>query len=421
MKPPSPLLGFNNNVRHKGRVFHIQTEDSGVRHPHIITHLFADGGRILKTAKTSYAEFIDAANMGEVVRQMMQEQHKAMFMALRDGQFDHLVEELPARGGSGQTGVRAAALGASANPSASAPKPSPAAPREAPIGPPPPPIVNPLGSAPTLPSVPAVQMVPPRIAPVAPPEAAPPMVVNVAPMTVHVPIAPVVVPPAPPATNLATATTLPAGPTPIASAPVAPPPLPAVPAVPGMTSFPSVPPAPRGAPPFAPATLVTRPTPARVASARPRLDIDPAAIHRAPEPHSPTLSGTLASVVEASVDEGPSIDLDTLERAAAEAETPLFQQIRDLPPPPAAVIGSSRPPVASPGGYSSVAAPAPASAGPPSTRGRYAPSRPSSIFASSRPQDGSSIFGEDLISEKSLDEVILSYLAEDLDGPTEKK
>ena len=106
MKPPSPLLGFNNNVRHKGRVFHIQTEDSGVRHPHIITHLFADGGRILKTAKTSYAEFIDAANMGEVVRQMMQEQHKAMFMALRDGQFDHLVEELPARGLQGGGALR---------------------------------------------------------------------------------------------------------------------------------------------------------------------------------------------------------------------------------------------------------------------------------------------------------------------------
>ena len=58
VKAPSPLLGFNNNVRHKGRVFHIQTEDSGIRHPHIITHLFADGGRILKTTKTSYAEHV---------------------------------------------------------------------------------------------------------------------------------------------------------------------------------------------------------------------------------------------------------------------------------------------------------------------------------------------------------------------------
>ncbi len=60
-------------------------------------------------------------------------------------------------------------------------------------------------------------------------------------------------------------------------------------------------------------------------------------------------------------------------------------------------------------------------AAPPAASARYAPSRPASIFATTRPQEGSSIFGEDLISEKSLDEVILGYLAEDLDGPGEKK
>ena len=53
--------------------------------------------------------------------------------------------------------------------------------------------------------------------------------------------------------------------------------------------------------------------------------------------------------------------------------------------------------------------------------GRYAPSRPAAIFATTRPPEGASIFGEDLISEKSLDEVILSYLAEDLDAPRQKK
>ncbi|MFO0586808.1 MAG: hypothetical protein U0441_04685 [Polyangiaceae bacterium] len=158
MRPPSPLLGFNNNVRHKGRVFHIQTEDSGVRHPHIITHLFADGGRILKTTKTSYAEFIDAPNMGEVVRQMMQDQHKAMFMALRDGQFDHLVEELPARGGSSgrasTANLPAASSGATANPATAGSGPRSG--REAPIGPPPIPLVNPLAVTQPMPVTPGV-------------------------------------------------------------------------------------------------------------------------------------------------------------------------------------------------------------------------------------------------------------------------
>src|SRR5579862_6325127 len=84
----SPLLGYNNNVRHKGKVFHIQTEDSGVRYGHIMTHLFADGGRILKSVKTSYAEYIGNERMNEIVREMMKQQHKAMFISLRDGKFD---------------------------------------------------------------------------------------------------------------------------------------------------------------------------------------------------------------------------------------------------------------------------------------------------------------------------------------------
>jgi hypothetical protein len=91
----SPLLGFNNNVKHRGRLFHIQTEDSGVRHPHVITHLFMDGGRILKTIKTSYAEHVGSDRLAQVVRDLMKEQHKTMFIALRDGQFDHALDSVP--------------------------------------------------------------------------------------------------------------------------------------------------------------------------------------------------------------------------------------------------------------------------------------------------------------------------------------
>jgi hypothetical protein len=153
---------------------------------------------------------------------------------------------------------------------------------------------------------------------------------------------------------------------------------------------------------------------------RPTLEVDPGAIHGV------AAGGT-------SID----MDLDALERAAAEAQTPFYQQIQDLPPPPATVLGNKR--SASGGGYSVRSAPQPPGssrtpAAPTVTRaptppvrpgapspGRYAPSRPASIFATTRPQEGASIFGEDLISEKSLDEVILSYLAEDLDGPVDKK
>jgi hypothetical protein len=248
-KAPSPLLGYNNNVRHKNRMFHIQTEDSGVKHPHIITHLFMDGGRILKSVKRSYAEFIGADDMAETVRQLMKDQHKAMFIALRDGQYDHLID---------------AALGAGTVPPAQKEKRKSARP-------------------------------PPKTIP-------------------------------------------------------------------------------------------------------------------APAP----------------VDENvPSTEREAAMRAA----------MSDLPPPPANLFAksagetryrsqpgaeehvggrasrSSRPPSGKPGRRPSAAPP---------SDGRYAATRPASIFGANKPQKGSSIFGEDLISDKSLDEVILSYLAEDLEAETKK-
>ncbi len=89
--PPPPLLGYNNNVRHRGRIFHIQTEDSGVNSPRIMTHLFADGGRIVKSTRTDYSEHLEQDDMAVVVKNMMKEQHKAMFVALRSGELDDLI------------------------------------------------------------------------------------------------------------------------------------------------------------------------------------------------------------------------------------------------------------------------------------------------------------------------------------------
>ena len=85
---PSPLVGYNTNVRHKGKLYHIQTEDSGVKRPHVITQLFADGGRIIASEKTSYAEHVESEDLTAIVKQLMQEQHKRVFIALRDGAYD---------------------------------------------------------------------------------------------------------------------------------------------------------------------------------------------------------------------------------------------------------------------------------------------------------------------------------------------
>ncbi|MGK4002314.1 hypothetical protein WMF31_06805 [Sorangium sp. So ce1036] len=352
MKAPSPLLGFNNNVRHKGRLFHIQTEDSGIRHPHIITHLFADGGRILKTTKTSYAEHVGQASLAETVRGMMKEQHKAMFIALRDGHFDYLFDE-------------------NAAPPAAAAPPEPSKP-----------------ARPAAPSSPEPISTP---SPAARPAA-----------------------PEPP-------------PRPKAAASPTPPPRHPAPARPAAAPIGVAPPGPP------PRAAAVEPAPA-AQGARPRLEPEPGARKALGSGHAASPpAGRAVRPAPAEIKPEPSIDLDldALERAAAEAQTPFFQQIQDLPPPPASVIGRRTEAATSGAGvYSNVhpeqpVTPAPAvqieqfSGG--SGSGRYAASRPASIFATNRPSEGASIFGEDLISEKSLDEVILSYLAEDLDSPSEKK
>ncbi len=271
MKAPSPLLGFNNNFKHKGQVYHVQTEDSGVKYQHIITHLFADGGRILKSIKTSYASLVDDPNLADVVRGMMKDQHKAMIIALRDGAFDP----------GGNREVKLPTTGA-----------------------------------------------------------------------------------------------------------------------------------------FATATS---------AGGRAR---GPVSEQRVDAVAAPAVAAAVSAV-----------DARALERAVALADdgppSPPVLPASDLPPPPANVLGGAG--ARTGGGYRAVtgrnsapppplgpaapAAPAPPLTGagtrskPPS--GRYAPSRPASMFATSKPTK-QSLFGDELLSERSLDEVILAYLAEDLEGEAKK-
>lgn len=81
------VLGFNHNLQYKGEVFHVQTEDSGIANPHIITLLYR-GGVILCSQKTSYSDIIKMERLEMVVEELMKEQHKNMMRRLKSGEFD---------------------------------------------------------------------------------------------------------------------------------------------------------------------------------------------------------------------------------------------------------------------------------------------------------------------------------------------
>lgn len=87
------VVGFNHNFRYKGELYHIQTEDSGVKSANIITLLY-NGGTILASQKTSYADISKVENLAKVVEELMKEQHKEMLRRLKSGELDHLLPGL---------------------------------------------------------------------------------------------------------------------------------------------------------------------------------------------------------------------------------------------------------------------------------------------------------------------------------------
>jgi hypothetical protein len=83
----SPILGYNHNVRYRGLVFHVQTEDSGVLSPHLFTHLFHEGV-IVSTRKLVY----DAGAAEDAIKALMQAQHKAVMKDLKNAVFDEKID-----------------------------------------------------------------------------------------------------------------------------------------------------------------------------------------------------------------------------------------------------------------------------------------------------------------------------------------
>lgn len=135
------VTGFNHNIKHRGQIFHVQTEDSGTDNPHIITHLFV-GGNILASKKTSYADIVHADNLPEVVRALMEEQHKEMLRNLINGVYDQVIQQYQAR--AWQPGV--VDVNEAGQPVAAPPQAAPAA-----------------GQVPPPAAAPAVQELPPEV------------------------------------------------------------------------------------------------------------------------------------------------------------------------------------------------------------------------------------------------------------------
>lgn len=88
------ITGSNTNIRHGGRLFHVQTEDSGRRNPHVISHLYS-AGTILASEKTDYSDLLDleSETLAKDVRALIEEQHKEMLRRLKRGDYDSVIAQ----------------------------------------------------------------------------------------------------------------------------------------------------------------------------------------------------------------------------------------------------------------------------------------------------------------------------------------
>ena len=86
------ITGATTTVRHRGTMFHVQTEDSGRNNPQIISHLY-HGGTILASDKTDYSDRLEAEDLVSVVRGLIEAQHGRMLGQLKKGGFDAVIQE----------------------------------------------------------------------------------------------------------------------------------------------------------------------------------------------------------------------------------------------------------------------------------------------------------------------------------------
>jgi len=85
------LSGFNHNLKHKGRTFHIQTEDGGKDNPQIVTHAFL-GGIILDTVRQPYDDLLKKPDWQDELKDRMKAQHLEEIRKLFSGAFDTRTE-----------------------------------------------------------------------------------------------------------------------------------------------------------------------------------------------------------------------------------------------------------------------------------------------------------------------------------------
>jgi hypothetical protein len=85
------ITGFNTDVKYRGVVYHVQTEDKGTTNP-LIETLIYKGGEILASRRLPYADLVKNREDEAAITKLMEDQHKGMILEVKRGRFDPTAE-----------------------------------------------------------------------------------------------------------------------------------------------------------------------------------------------------------------------------------------------------------------------------------------------------------------------------------------
>ncbi len=79
------VMGLNANVSVGGEVFHIQTEDLGPKCPQIVSHVFAEGGQVVKVVRFDYAHHVGKYNLQLLLPKVLMAHHTNIVTKVKRG------------------------------------------------------------------------------------------------------------------------------------------------------------------------------------------------------------------------------------------------------------------------------------------------------------------------------------------------
>ena len=80
------ITGHNTDVEYNGKVYHVQTEDKGVKNP-VIESLIYVKGKILGAKKISYADILERGGSEKEILERLEAQHKRMMLDVKGGKY----------------------------------------------------------------------------------------------------------------------------------------------------------------------------------------------------------------------------------------------------------------------------------------------------------------------------------------------